>query len=117
MKLQSQKWILGVSAFCLTASLALALTIVTNVDLPGVDGNGNLDLMLGAPTPVKVNINTNTGKFSAAGKGKVQNQSGKTQTFVNAPVVIPMVTVQKSKYVVAKTGKTIVIASGVVGAP
>lgn len=109
-------WISRTAVLCgiLAASSAWALVQTANFSLPGVDSSGNLSQELGALVPFKVNINTKSGKFTATGKGKVQNLSLVKHTYINSPISIPNVTVQASKYVVAKDGKCSASASGVV---
>lgn len=108
-------WISRTAVLCgiLAASSAWALVQTANISLPGVDSSGNLSQGLGATVPFKVNINTTNGKFKATGKGKVQNLSLAKQTYVNAPISIPNVTILASKYVVAKDGKCSASAAGV----
>lgn len=104
--------VLGALALCLTTTTAWALTVQVPFLFPGVDAGGNLSDALGAQSNVNANINTKTGKFKASGKAKVQNLSGKTQTFTNVPVNIPGVTVTSSRYSVSKKGAASVAASG-----
>ena len=72
--------------------------------MPGVSDMGALDSSLGDFLKIKVNINTNNGTFHAWGNGAVTNLSGRGQTYVNIPCVIPGVFVTSDRYHVFRNG-------------
>ena len=104
--------VLGALALCLGTTTAWALTVQVALLFPGVDAGGNLSNGLGTQGVVNANVNTTTGKFRASGKAKVQNLSGKKQTFLNVPVNVPNATVTSSRYSVSKKGDATVAAAG-----
>ena len=104
--------VLGALVLCFATATAWALTVQVPLLFPGVDAGGNLSDGLGTQSVVNVNINTQTGKFRASGKATVRNLSGAKQTFLNAPVDIPGVTVTSSRYSVSKKGAAMVAAAG-----
>jgi len=104
--------VLGALALCLTTTTAWATLVQGGYLFPGVDMGGNLSNGLGTPGFIIANINTNTGKYKASGKAVVQNLSGKTQTFINSPVISLGGTVTSSRYSCSKKGAASLAASG-----
>ena len=102
-------------AFGLLATSAWALVGTQDALLPGVNSAGALDIFLGAVIPLRINLNTNTGRFTGKGKGQVQNLSGRTQQFDNAPIFSSSVT--SNRYTVKQTGACSVTFSGAISVP
>ena len=107
--------VLGALALCLMTTTAWALTVQVPFQFPGVDAGGNLDVMLGKGGFIYAIVNTKTGKWKASGKAKVQNLSGKKQTWTNIPFMIPGVTFTSSSYSCSKKGDASASASGMGG--
>lgn len=101
---------IAVGLFCLavmTAGIAEAKKLkVKNlpVTLPGVDAGGVLDFGLGGDGFAKLTVNLNTGRAVVSAKGRVTNDSGARQVYIDEDLA-GIGTLITDKYVVNANGR------------